>query len=89
MVLFLLFSLGYLARVKRLKWKNALAAAVPLALIGWPLVAVQVINLFDLPEVTLFGTFHADKAAELPHRRARLRQPAGRADRRGAQHADA
>ena len=61
MVLFLLFSLGYLARVKRLKWKNALAAAVPLALIGWPLVAVQVINLFDLPEVTLFGTFTLTK----------------------------
>ena len=32
---------------------------------------------------------HADEAAELPRRRARLRQPAGRADQRGPQRADA
>ena len=55
MALFLLLALVYLARVRLLRWKNVLAAALPLVLIAWPLVAVQVINLFDLPEVTLFG----------------------------------
>ena len=63
-VLFVLFLLVWLVRMRRLRWRNAVAAAVPLALIAWPLVAVQVINLFDLPEVTLFGTFTLTKLSD-------------------------
>ncbi len=59
--LFLLFSLVWLVRMRRFRWRNIAAAAVPFAVVAGPLVAMQVINLFDLPEVTLFGTFTLTK----------------------------
>lgn len=57
MPLFLILALIYLVYMRMVKWKHVFALAIPLALIAWPLIAIQIINLFDLPEVTLFGTF--------------------------------
>ncbi len=64
--LFLLFSLVWLVRMRRFRWRNIAAAAAPFAVVAGPLVAMQVINLFDLNEVTLFGMFTLTK---LPHYR--------------------
>ena len=64
--LFLLFSLVWLVRMRRFRWRNIAAAAAPFAVVAGPLIAMQVINLFDLNEVTLFGTFTLTK---LPHYR--------------------
>ncbi len=64
--LFLLFSLVWLVRMRRFRWRNIAAAAVPFAVVAGPLIAMQVINLFDLNEVTLFGMFTLTK---LPHYR--------------------
>lgn len=64
--LFLLFSLLWLVRMRRFRWRNIAAAAAPFAVVAGPLIAMQVINLFDLNEVTLFGTFTLTK---LPHYR--------------------
>ena len=75
--LFLLLSLAYLARVKLLKWKNILAAAVPLVLIAWPLVAVVIINVFDLSEVTLFGKITLNKPTFYRAGDFTLRDPLG------------
>lgn len=59
--LFLLFSLVWLVRMRRFRWRNIAAAAAPFAVVAGPLIAMQVINLFDLNEVTLFGTFTLTK----------------------------
>lgn len=64
--LFLLFSLVWLVRMRRFRWRNIAAAAAPFAVVAGPLIAMQVINLFDLNEVTLFGMFTLTK---LPHYR--------------------
>lgn len=59
--LFLLFSLVWLVRMRRFRWRNIAAAAAPFAVVAGPLIAMQVINLFDLNEVTLFGMFTLTK----------------------------
>lgn len=66
--LFLLLSLLYCAWVRRLEWKKWLVMAVPLAILAAPLIAVQVINMFDLPEmrwgiftITKLETYRADE----------------------------
>lgn len=55
MILFLLVALIWLLYLRTLRLRHAVAFVLPLALLALPLIAVQVINLFDLPETVLFG----------------------------------
>ncbi len=50
---FLLFLLIYAALLKKVDWKKILALAIILAVFAAPLILVQVINFFDLPEMKL------------------------------------
>ncbi|MCM1541728.1 MAG: glycosyltransferase family 39 protein [Blautia sp.] len=58
--LFLLLSLFYCIRVRKLEWKKWFVMAVPLAILAAPLIAVQIVNMFDLPEMT-WGIFTITK----------------------------
>lgn len=51
--LFLVFTFLYLLRIGKLKLKNMIALGIPLLLLAAPLVLVQMINIFDLPEMQL------------------------------------
>ncbi|MCR5477748.1 MAG: glycosyltransferase family 39 protein [Lachnospiraceae bacterium] len=66
---FLLFSLSYLILKKKAKFWKLIAAAVPIALLAAPLAVVQIINLFDLPELKLgvftFTKLHEYRESEL------------------------
>lgn len=53
MPLFLLFALLYLVSLKKLSIKQFIAFTIPLAVIATPLVLVQIVNMFDLPEFKL------------------------------------
>ncbi len=50
---FLLLSLVYLIAKKRLSFSRFLCTFVPFVLLAWPLAAVQLINMFDLPELVI------------------------------------
>lgn len=64
--LFLILTLFYLLRVRKFYFKGWLAMAVPLGILAFPLILVQVVNLFDLEEFRL-GIFTVTK---LPNYRA-------------------
>lgn len=64
--LFLIFSLVYLFFVKRLELKKWVIMGVPLGILAFPLILVQIVNYFDLPEMQL-GIFTITK---LMHYRA-------------------
>lgn len=64
--LFLILTLLYLFRVKKFYFKGWLAMAIPLGILAFPLILVQVVNLFDLEEFRL-GIFTVTK---LPNYRA-------------------
>ena len=49
--LFLLFTLGFLLYLRKLKWRNVLAMGVPLGILAAPLIWMIVINTFGLPEI--------------------------------------
>lgn len=51
--LFLLLALIYVIAVKKFSLKNWLLMACPMALLAAPLIAVQIINIFDLEEFTI------------------------------------
>lgn len=53
MIAFLAVMLVYLLRNRMLCLKQMIAFAIPLAIIGMPLVLCQIINMFDLPEIQL------------------------------------
>lgn len=53
MIAFLIFSLWYLLRLKRINLKQIIAFAIPLGVIAMPLVLCQIINMFDLPEIKM------------------------------------
>ena len=52
-IIFLAVTLIYLIRLYKITVKNAIAFVIPLAIVGMPLVLVQLINMFDLPEIYL------------------------------------
>ena len=58
--LFLILTLLYLFRVKKFYFKGWLAMAIPLGILAFPLILVQVVNLFDLEEFRL-GIFTVTK----------------------------
>lgn len=60
--LFLVMSLLYCARVRKFEWKKWLVMAVPMGILAAPLIAVQIVNIFDLPETT-WGIFTITKIA--------------------------
>ena len=55
MILFLLAAFIWLLYLRALRLRDIIAFVLPLAVLALPLIAVQVINLFDLPETVLFG----------------------------------
>ena len=58
--LFLGFSLFYVIRVKKFSIHGWIIMAMPLALLASPLIMIQIINMFDLPEMKL-GCFTLTK----------------------------
>lgn len=58
--LFLMMSLLYCARVRKMEWKKWLVMAVPMGFLAAPLIAVQIVNMFDLPEMK-WGIFTITK----------------------------
>lgn len=58
--LFLLFALVYVLRVKKFSFRGWLCMALPVALLAFPLIMIQIINIFDLPEMRL-GCFTLTK----------------------------
>ncbi len=58
--LFLCFSLFYVIRVKKFSLRGWIAMAIPMAILAFPLIIIQVINMFDLPEMKL-GCFTLTK----------------------------
>ena len=64
MILFLLAAFIWLLYLRALRPRHVAAFVLPLALLAWPLVAVQLINMFDLPETVLFGKITLTKLGE-------------------------
>ena len=60
MIIFLAAAVAYLLYLKKMHWKDALSFVIPLGVLAFPLVAIQAINIFDLPEVKL-GCFTLTK----------------------------
>ncbi len=60
--LFLIVSLLYCVRVRKYEWKKWFVMAVPMGILAAPLIAVQIVNMFDLPEMT-WGIFTITKVA--------------------------
>ena len=60
---FLALMLLYLIRIRRVRPRHAAVTAAALALLGWPLVAVQLINALGLPKITL-GPFTLTRLTE-------------------------
>ncbi len=60
MVVFLVMMFLYLLWVKKINWKNMLAFVIPLVLLAFPLIWIQLINMFDLSEKHL-GPFTLTK----------------------------
>lgn len=58
--LFLVLMILYLLRVKKFLLKGWLTMSVPLGILAFPLVLVQIVNIFDLPEFQL-GCFTITK----------------------------
>ena len=58
--LFLAISLFYVLWVKRFSLRGWAAMAVPMAVLAFPLILIQIINIFDLPEMKL-GCFTLTK----------------------------
>ncbi len=58
--LFLLFSLIYVIATKKFSFVHWVIMAVPLAVLAFPLILVQAVNYFDLPEMQL-GIFTITK----------------------------
>lgn len=58
--LFLAASLLYVIRVRKFSLRGWLVMAVPVALLAFPLIWIQIINIFDLPEMKL-GCFTLTK----------------------------
>lgn len=52
---FLVLALLYCIRVRRFRFTRWLSMAVPMGIIAAPLIAVQIINMFDLPELVIAG----------------------------------
>lgn len=48
--IFLMLALAYLVRVKAFSVRGWFAMAVPMGFLAFPLILVQIINIFDLPE---------------------------------------
>lgn len=60
MPIFVVLMLVYLLAVRKISARQVLAFGIPLALLAAPLIAVQVINMFDLPEFKM-GPFTITK----------------------------
>lgn len=58
--MFLGLTFIYLLRIGKLKLKNMIALGIPLLILATPLILVQIINTFDLPEMQL-GLFTITK----------------------------
>lgn len=58
--IFLVLSLFYCVRTRKMEWKKWFAMAVPMGIMAAPLIAVQIINIFDLQEMT-WGIFTITK----------------------------
>lgn len=58
--LFLIFTLIYVIAIKRFCWKKVLASCAVLAIFAFPLIMIQLINYFDLPEMNI-GPFTLTK----------------------------
>lgn len=50
---FIVLLLVYLLSIRQLRFCHVLALGIPLAVLAVPLIAVQVVNLFDLPEAQM------------------------------------
>lgn len=61
--LFLMMSLLYCVRVRKMEWKKWLVMAVSMGFLAAPLIAVQIVNMFDLSEMT-WGIFTITKMAD-------------------------
>lgn len=59
----LVLLLVYAIRIGKIDWKGVFAFVVPLAVLALPLIGVQLINYFDLPQVTI-GPFTLPKLYE-------------------------
>lgn len=69
--LFLVMSLLYCIRIRKCEWKKWLIMAIPMGILAAPLIAVQIVNMFDLSEMT-WGIFTITKmtnyrASEIEH----------------------
>lgn len=60
MPLFLALFLAYLIYIRKMDWKRMMALGIPLAILAMPLILVQLVNMFDLPEFKL-GAFTITK----------------------------
>lgn len=58
--LFLCFILLYVIRVKKFSFRGWVVMAIPLAFLAFPLIMIQIINMFDLPEMKM-GCFTLTK----------------------------
>ncbi len=51
--IFLFGMILYILRIHRITWKQFFAFVIPLAVLGFPLVLEQIVNMFDLSEIKL------------------------------------
>lgn len=58
---FLVLSFVYALVTKKFALKKWLVMAIPMGVLAAPLMAIQIINMFDLPQKTLFGIFTLTK----------------------------
>lgn len=63
MPVFLAVSFLYVIWIKRLQFRNWVIMAIPVGLLAIPLIMVQIVNMFDLPEMQL-GIFTITKMGQ-------------------------
>lgn len=51
--IFLFGMILYIIRIHKITWKQLLAFVIPLAILGFPLVLEQIVNMFNLSEIKL------------------------------------
>lgn len=53
LLLFLIFAGLYLIYIHKINWKNTIYFCISIGIVAMPLILVQIINIFDLPEIKI------------------------------------
>lgn len=50
---FIIIILGYLLWIGKISWKDIMVVCIPLMILGFPLLIIQIINIFDMKEINV------------------------------------